>query len=73
MSILDVQKYIKCRFQQDVFDDYLKCTHFRTSNILLKEDDVTEYIIRIVEFFSGKWFKIINKESKPNLRKLQLN
>lgn len=47
--------FISCRFKIDVFDDYLKCTNYRTW-------DTTEYLNRFIEMFSGKWYEKIHDQ-----------
>ena len=46
----NLPKYFYCRYNSFVFDDYIKCTNYRTW-------DYTDYINYIVEAFSGKWYE----------------
>ncbi len=47
--------YISCRFNESIFDDYLKCTGYRTW-------DYIEYVNRFIESLSGKWYIKITEE-----------
>ena len=47
--------YISCRFNESIFDDYLKCTGYRTW-------DYIEYVNRFIESMSGKWYVKIAEE-----------
>jgi hypothetical protein len=56
--------FLTCRFKESVFDDYMRCTGYRTW-------DYTEYINRFIETVSGKWYVKIydNKdEEKKHLK-----
>jgi hypothetical protein len=54
--------FLTCRFSEGVFDDYMKCTGYRTW-------DYTEYINRFIETFSGKWYtKIFDEKNPHNLK-----
>src|SRR5690242_3488387 len=47
--------YFACRFKKSVFDEYLRCTGYRTWDYL-------EYLFRFLEIFSGKWYQKIRDE-----------
>jgi len=42
-------KFFTCRFRESIFDDYMRCTSYRTW-------DYSEYINRFIETLSGKWY-----------------
>jgi sphingomyelin phosphodiesterase len=61
--------YLTCRFKEDVFDEYFKCTGYRTW-------DYAEYINLFIESFSSKWYvKIYDDVENPhnNKNKKDLN
>ena len=57
--------YLTCRFKESVFDDYLKCTGYRTW-------DYTEYLNKFIEMFSGSWYvKIYHDENDSHHKNLR--
>jgi hypothetical protein len=55
--------FMTCRFNISVFDEYLRCTGYRTW-------DYTEYINRFIESFSGNWYlKVYEDEDNKHKNK----
>ena len=56
--------YISCRFNESIFDDYLKCTGYRTW-------DYIEYVNRLIESLSGKWYVKVEEEMGKHTKFLE--